>query len=363
MSFQVLSGKSLTFVTTDDCTAFCDHCIMCCRPGAKHYLTSEQMCKAVDDALTIGPLTVVVFTGGEPTLLKTDLLKAIRHCHDRGIVTRVVTNAHWAYSEARAKQILQALRDAGLDELNFSLDDYHAPYIPEQYVKNAWKAAKGMGFLSMVIANSQGKNAVIDGKYIQNLLEEEVQIRDADHRHGPITEKRDPDGTLYMISEGRLQRSGRAAEELDDADFFDPLDDNALVGGCNTVCSQPTISFDNHVWPCCGLDGLENYVLDLGNLNKESLDTILNRAKDSVLLNAIYYIGPLLLRNYIRKKDPTITFRDNYTKICEICEDITANPEAVKVLRQNYYELTALILKIQEKRKEQQHEPAQSDTP
>lgn len=362
MSFKVLTGKSLTFVTTDDCTAFCDHCIMCCRPGAKHYLTYEQMTNAIDSALKIGPLRLVVFTGGEPTLLKTDLLKTIRYCYDRGILTRVVTNAHWARTEQRAKQILQALRDAGLDELNFSLDDYHAPYIPEEYVKNAWKASKGMGFMSMVIANSQGKNAVIDGKYIQNLLEEEVQIRDADHRHGPTTEKRDPDGTLYMISEGRLQRSGRAAEELDDSDFFDPIKEDLLNGGCNTICSQPTISFDNHVWACCGLDSLENYVLDLGDLNKESFETIAARAEDSVLLNAIYYIGPLMLRNYIRSKDPSIPFRDNYTSICEICEDITGNKDAVTLLRQNYYELTAIIMKVIEKRKESENESAQSDT-
>lgn len=341
MSIKPFGMKSLTFITTDDCTARCAHCVMCCTPGAKHYLTYEKMVKSIDEVHEKYGLNLVVFTGGEPTMLKNDLLKTIYHCNRLGILTRIVTNAHWAETYDRAREILSVLRQAGLGEVNFSMDDYHAPYVPMEYVRNAWMACKGLGFQSVVIANCHGENAVINPEYIQNFLGEKIFVRPADAPRGQKApgEKNAEDGTLYIISEGRLQKNGRAAEEIADEDFIQYENQERLGGVCDLLCAQPSISFTNHVWSCCGIEGEDNPVLKLGDANKESVIDIVERASDSVILNAIRYIGPYHLMRYVQRKNPELKFKDNYHSVCEICGDLTNNKEAIKILRSNYMEL------------------------
>ena len=43
-------------------------------------------------------IKVVVFTGGECTLLKDDLISAICFCTNLGLKTRIVSNGHWGKS-------------------------------------------------------------------------------------------------------------------------------------------------------------------------------------------------------------------------------------------------------------------------
>ena len=346
MSLQPFIGNSIAFITTNNCTAKCAHCVMCCTPGQKYMLTFDQMRDTIDQMRAKEELALVVFTGGEPTLLKDDLLRSIRYCNDLGILTRIVTNAHWATDMDRAKEILHALREAGLDEINFSLDDYHAPYVPIEYVRNAWKAARGMGFLSLVIANSHGKNDTITPEFIKEFLGEDIQTRDFDHRHGYSDgrEKRDEDGTLYIITEGRLQKTGRANGSVEEDNFHDVINQSDLNCGCRNLLEMPSVSYLNELWACCGSNSDHNEILNLGNLEEDFYEDLMLRASNSVLLNAIRYVGPLALTKYVTQKDPSITFSDNFHSICEICEALTTNARAVEVLRDNMMELTSLIM-------------------
>lgn len=343
MSLQPFIGTSIAFITTNNCTAKCAHCVMCCTPGEKYMLTFEQMREKEE-------LLLVVFTGGEPTLLKDQLLKSIRYCNDLGILTRIVTNAHWATSIERAKEILHALREAGLDEINFSLDDYHAPYVPIEYVRNAWKAAKGMGFPSLVIANSHGKNDTITPEYIKEFLGEDIQTRDFNHRYGYSDgrEKRDEDGTLYIITEGKLQKTGRANGSVEDENFYDVTDSSDLNCACRNLLEMPSVSYLNELWACCGSNSDHNTILNLGSLEEDTFENLMLRASNSVLLNALRYIGPYALTKYVTQKDPSITFSDNFHTLCEVCEALTRNPKAVEVLRSNMMELTSLIMMREE---------------
>ena len=350
MSLQPFIGTSIAFITTNNCTAKCAHCVMCCTPGDKYMLTFDQMRATIDQMREKEELLLVVFTGGEPTLLKDELLKSIRYCNDLGILTRIVTNAHWATSMERAKEILLALREAGLDEINFSLDDYHAPYVPIEYVRNAWKASKGMGFLSLVIANSHGKNDTITPEYIKEYLGEDIQIRDFNHRYGYSDgrEKRDEDGTLYIITEGMLQKTGRANGSVEEDNFYDVTETSDLNCSCRNLLEMPSVSYLNELWACCGSNSDHNEILNLGSLEEDSFENLMLRASNSVLLNALRYIGPYALTKFVTQKDPSITFSDNFHTLCEICEALTTNPKSVEVLRSNMMELTSLIMMREE---------------
>lgn len=341
-----LEKRSLTFVTTNNCNAACEHCLMCCKPGGKHTLTFEQMKKAIDEADQAYDLLQVVFTGGEPTLLGKDLLLTIAYCSSKGIMTRMVTNAMWADTPEHAEDCIKLFRAAGLCEINFSYDDYHAAFIPEQNIINAWKASKNKGFAGVLIANAQSATSTIDAAYIKKMLDEDVLTWDMDQRY----ERKErghrfsEDGTEYIITESRLQCTGRAKERLAAEHYLDFCTDEELqTATCNGVVTRATVSFDNHLWACCGVQSSGNSILDLGDLNVESITDVAERAADSIILNAIHEVGPYRMMMYAKYKDPSIVWKEKYFSMCEMCNDMTTNPKAVKVLKENVLDLFNMI--------------------
>lgn len=336
MSLEPYSRRQLTFITTDNCTADCPHCIMHARPGKKHALSFAQMKQSIDAYQEKAKLLLVIFTGGEPTLLGEELFRTIRYCAEQSILTRIVTNCHWAGTEERAKAMLRKLREAGLNEINFSMDDYHAPYVPIENVRRAWRNTKGMGFSAVVIANCHGEGDTITPAFITEYLEENIAVRDADNRkrRGP-NEKPDEYGTLYIIAEGRLLKSGRAKNELAEDERYYQYTDERLKGGCGCVLEECAISYDNKLWACCGVQGENNPVLCIGDLKEKTLNTLLKKGSDSVLLNAIHYYGPFSLREMLLKADPTLELHGDYHNVCELCEAITTDPRSVAVLRKS----------------------------
>src|SRR4051812_24027131 len=118
----LLKPQQLTVLGTSRCTAACAHCSMNSGPDRRERLSAETITRVIAELCVVQPLRVVIFAGGEPTLLGEELLDAIAFASNRGILTRIVTNASWASSEARARRRLVSLREAGLHEVNISAD-------------------------------------------------------------------------------------------------------------------------------------------------------------------------------------------------------------------------------------------------
>lgn len=338
-------ARQLGFLTTNDCTADCPHCMLNCSPGKTEYLDFDKIKRVVDAYRERAELVVVIFTGGEPTLLKGDLLHAINYCAHLGIVTRIVTNAWWASDEAAASRMLSALRMAGLEEINFSMDDFHAPYVPIEYVRNAWKAAHGKGFGSVVIANAFHNESRITPDFIMKYFGERICVVEEDDRvcGKQIDIPASDDGTRYMISTIRLHRTGRAAESFDKDKFHEEEIGKTLRSRCSCMVESPNVTSNYHLGACCGVDCRDNAFLDLGDLSEEDLDTILRRAADNVVLNALHTLGPARVAAFICAYDPAISF-EACANMCSICEKLTKDPRCVEILNTHTAELAALVL-------------------
>ena len=89
--------------------------------------------------------------------------------------------------------------------------------------------------------------------------------------------------------------------------------------------------------------------MELGNLAEESAVDILQRAADSVLLNAIHHMGPLWLCRFVSAVEPSITFRKDFHSVCEVCEALTTNRDAINVLREHYAEIAGQIMACEER--------------
>lgn len=134
------------------------------------------MQKCIDQVVKEYDVKMIVFTGGESTLLGEDLFRTIRYCTLNFLKTRLVTNAFWATSLERAQRYIEKFRSVGLTEINFSVDDYHEPFVPLENIRNAWQACKGAGFESVILANSHGNNDKIVPAYIQEFLGEKIEV-------------------------------------------------------------------------------------------------------------------------------------------------------------------------------------------
>ena len=337
-----LSPYQLTVLTTSQCTAECGHCSVNSAPRRRDRVTFDDIRKVIDQLHSVSPLKVVIFAGGEPTLLGDHLLDSIAYADSLGIITRVVTNAYWASSPAAARAKVRSLREAGLAEINISADDYHLPFIPFENVEHAWRACKRIGFLSVIIANCRGPGSRVTPDFIRGRLGEDIReiYDDTGWRQrlgGPAG-----DGTVYGISNAYLQYLGRAHSRLDASEVF-PEDESSFDRGCPWAVKSAAISPKNHLIACCGFEVEHNEVLDFGDAREHAANDLLLHANNDVLVQAVARLGPIYLRSFIKTMDPTITFRDRYGSMCSLCEDIMTRPSAVTCLRDHARELDLAV--------------------
>jgi len=341
-----LIPSQLTILTTSKCTARCGHCSMNSAPERHDRLSFEQMRTAIDELHRINHLKVVVFAGGEPVLLGEELLDAIAYADSLGIITRIVTNAYWASSPKRAREKLIELREAGLQELNFSADDYHLPFIPFKRVEYAWRASKGLGFRAVVIANCYGPTSRVTPNFIMEQLCEDLGMRFDDGGISQPLPPPAPDGTIYAMSNSYLQNLGRATNYIQPQDLIYPLNQADLDTPCPWAIRSAALSPKNHLVACCGIEAEHNEVLDFGDGNQSSIAELAYLADEDVIANAIALLGPMKLKHFIQKRAPEIYFRERYATVCEICEHIVNRPECVKVLRDYAGELAMNVLTV-----------------
>lgn len=263
-----------------------------------------------------------------------DLLEAISYCSARGLLTRLVTNAAWATSDASAKGVIRDLRDAGLSEINFSTDDFHCSWIPFENIERAWKASKGEGFSSVLIATCSSFLGKMTPDEIQERLGESIEIyvntSEADNAIGFL-----PNGeTRYLISVSQLSKIGRGTSLPDS--YFPPyanFQKSKLYGSCPNLMDPPTLNPDGTLGVCCGLNTEGNPILNLGCAQ----DVLAGRGFhldefQGFVLRAIRTIGPAYLYHLASERASGVA-RMQARNVCEICERLTTDDKLLSSLR------------------------------
>src|SRR5512140_1959645 len=157
----------LVLSCTYKCPIQCRYCGAECGPKQTDRLSLADMLGLIDTVHSFGRLELVVFTGGEPFLMRDDLLEAVEHSARKGLATRIVTNAFWATSPRRALELMTMFQGAGLTEINLSCDDYHQAFIPLERIKFANQACTELGIPCLI-----GHKVMKDYKITVDHLEE-----------------------------------------------------------------------------------------------------------------------------------------------------------------------------------------------
>ena len=299
-------------------------------PERSDTLSWAQLERILSQALSELSLSVVIFAGGEPMLLGDTLYRAISMCRDRGVGTRIVTNAYWAANRDHALLKLRELKDAGLTELNISMDDYHTDYIKLECVRNAYEQALTMDFSAVVQANCFGPESELTPERIRrDFGSDDMKMRFGEDGISGFEHQKQQGKTLVVLSNAPVQRLARGCTELSESELpvvpsaeeLDKLAD--LIGGCPWALKSAAISAKGHFVACCGFEVEDNPILDYGSLDDHSLDALMTKADNDLVSNMIAILGPIKIMRLLEKICPTeIDFPRGYRSFCEVCHDL-----------------------------------------
>ncbi|RLG12817.1 MAG: hypothetical protein DRN71_05720 [Candidatus Nanohalarchaeota archaeon] len=129
--------KALIRVLTG-CDIQCRHCYMSSDSFKNEQFTYSGL-ETVVDKLTDYGVEVIVFTGGQPTLIGTELIDIIGYTSEKReetgypAVIEITTNSGIGKNKATANYWLSNFAEAGLDRVRLSVDEYHREFLPEEF--------------------------------------------------------------------------------------------------------------------------------------------------------------------------------------------------------------------------------------
>ena len=282
------------------CNFSCGHCSVGSSPETKFEMPEEVWDEIFKQADTIDTIQQFVFTGGEVTLHKDRLLRSLQRASQDGYGTRIVTNGWWAHDMSSAREMIDELVGAGLDEINTSYDDFHTDFMDVEPVLNLVEAALEADLKNVALACIVGEDPYWDRNRIQSRLNDRL-----DNSVEEIS-------NLSLIEDAAAPLGSGA--QLDSANIAAV---NQLDAGCNDVMSTISIHPDGSVKACCGHAQFYQPDLTLGNIKDEPLYKVLERSQDNIVYWLIHEIGPKQLIDMIDVEDDS-----EYTGICHACNTL-----------------------------------------
>lgn len=297
---------------TARCPLRCGHCMFGSQLENRDVPALEDLLDWLNQAALTKRVRLVSLTGGEAFCVFDKLRAVIAHGAALGMRMNVVTNAYWADSQDRARQLLSELQ--GLTDLCISVDEFHDTRVPVDSVINAALMGQDLG-LRVMLAVSHCR--IEDYWEYKQQLEQRVGV--------PI-----PIFPVQIVRQGNAQRL--RSERFDLREYIPR-------GMCPGV-SVPMIDKLGVVYACCepplGLEMAHNPLV-LGDLRQESLSIILARAEANLYLQALRVWGPGYLAQRAIELGYGHKLRRRYPKdsICEVCYDLLQDEELVVTINKD----------------------------
>jgi hypothetical protein len=304
--------RNVGLIVTYQCQVTCPHCILQAGPARTERTRLEDALDWVGQLAAYRDhyVWVLSLTGGEPFYNLSVLHKLSEYGAQQGLLVSAVTNAFWATSLHRAVRVLESLPSIRM--LQISADYYHQLSIPFERIKNAIQAARACMLPYTIAVCTENES---DPAY-QDTIARLSALVDPNLIYTAIT---------FPV--------GRAAESCDSSHYS--YSQEPPISAC-TAGSSPIIFPDGRVIACIGpvidLDG--SHPLLLGNLNRESLAEVFDRAQSNPVLHAIRLWGPRKLIEIIQQAGFGDLLPQRYygNSVCSACYQLMANPEIVDFL-------------------------------
>lgn len=326
MAITPIKPSGIALITTLRCTAECDNCCFGCSPRQGRSMTFEEMKEYVDKSLEAYPDTIrsLDLTGGECMLLGKDVDKILSYAKSKGLKCFMVSNAFWATDYEKAYRTLKRLKRNGLSSASFSTGEDHGKYVPWTNVRNASVAAARLGI------NSEIR---IEGRPWRNTISEEL---DKDEE------------VVVLVKDNKLKISTSPWMEYNNKcrkSWSRKIEYREYVKEerCKFLFQNIIINPYGDVYACCGIGVCHIPQMRLGNINRDPIKTIYERAFDDFLKVWLYTKGPQSILKYVNKKTDQ-KFNWHSTHICDICRVIFTDKSIIPLIKANYYDAACIPL-------------------
>ncbi|MBW1697603.1 MAG: radical SAM protein [Deltaproteobacteria bacterium] len=295
---------------TERCNLSCSHCWLDSGPDKTVSMATAEAFDYIDQAREIPTVKWISITGGEPFLFEDTLLKVISFAKKRGFYTECVTNCFWAQSEKKAEIILAKLKEAGLEVINISTDDFHQRQLPFERVLNCYKASQRLGVKTVIMCVVARSSRLTIGRVVGMLADGGIQVIGKDHRpNSPVS--------ALAIESGFIP-AGRAAKLPESKRVTDGA---SIKGPCHQILRDVSIAPSGKVFPCCSALGTDE-AFAIGNAGRERLRLIIQKASRSPLFKVLMNQGPEGLY-----KKGVGRSRKEYVNRCDLCYAVMTDSE------------------------------------
>jgi len=298
------------------CNIACRHCGIESSPLVRDRMSLEDATRFIVEAAGLNDFAKVTFTGGEPTLVRRDLLRLLSLCRDLGLTTRIVTNGWWAKKLDNGLDFLGKLQQAGLSELNFSADKFHLEFEPPEILRNGLECARQLGYPRIVsFVSNADRDPFEEFSDLYGVPQDVLlDLRTILAAKQPLAPYADDHVFLYF---GGLIGLGRAANYPSELRYY-PLDFFPLGSACGEVVNKPVIYPDGAFQACCCAGGKVG-AFTVGNAHRESIADLYDKMRARSHFRLINLEGPRRLHEVMKAARPDRDLPETYTSICELC--------------------------------------------
>ncbi len=327
-------------------------------PEREHRLSYEQIETVLRQFFDNYNVKVVVFAGGEPTLLGKDLLKAISFCKLNGVIAgSSPTPTGRTRRRPPSPSASSCARRASTSSMSAWTTTTSRTSLSSGSSTPTRPPCSSTSSAS-VIANCSGTASTLTPDYLEGqfgMSAVQGQRRFDVNGFSKYFE-RSEGGKLIVLSNGQVQRLGRGLDMIDDDECtFDcnmatVSPEAEAFGGCPWAVRSSAVSPRNHLLSCCGFELHGNPILDYGNLDAHPVTELIERADNDLITNMIALLGPPKVMQLLKQICPDeISFpRGIYHSYCETCQDLVGIEKNRRALYKYQGMFADLILKARD---------------
>ena len=231
----------------------------------------------------------------------------IKRVSAAGMKTNLTTNGFWAITPERAARMIGDLESAGLSHLTISYDNFHAPYVKPERIRNALDAASNSRIptiLNMCVSRSHDS---------LDLLKELG------------------DSTLCVkVTRFPVQQCGAGLSIPNEDLIVKPLDKLKLrCPGFELIYHH-----DGKVYPCCS-PPIFDTDMTLGDAGALTHEEFIKRGERNALLAVIRSRGIKWLLDRVREASPLAPAArmTEAVSVCDVCTTIMKDKDVLNKLR------------------------------
>lgn len=306
---------SMTVLCTYQCTAACRQCCFESSPQVAGRLQGAVIRERIAEAKReFSSLSLVAFSGGEPFLLRDELIDCVEYASSLGLRTRIVSNGSWAKRMARATSLCEALASAGLNELNLSTGADHQEFVPEASIVNAALAAVKSGIGTVVTVETDTEDS---GCYAS--LVGDARIREL------------LKGALRVIKNYWVPFFSDALPRMGE---FDP---GAARVGCSQIFKNLVVTPHDNLSACCGITLEHIPEMRLGRLDGSNMKELHARQQDDFMKYWISVAGPYAIIESVMGEAAS-QYLGGVVHGCQACAILHRTPEIRAAIKRQYIE-------------------------